>query len=891
MNINIETTQTQNVTSEQLDILAKYLCGVKLTLSDTGVPVFPVESISTNRISAISNTSYQDTKTALYNLGVDIASAKTFVRILDPVVVSKLLLAYAHADPDAFTPTEFANITSLQNSLFRNTNVQDFSELKYTGVTSIPNECFHNCSLLRYVDLSNITTIQYQAFTNCPSISNIDFSNVTSIGAQAFEDCVNIKEINDMSKLTSIGTRAFGNVKINHGITFPRLQTIASDSNPYGVNTLPYTDGIVYCPSATTVYYNAVFCGGKSYVYLPELITFHTGYTNYGFFNTPRLLSIGETAQTLGMSFMCYTNSSTPTSISVVHSDSFQIESGDKDQSDSWVLYGHPFFIEPQTISVLYEIGYRNKMMQNCYFIGSNMWVQKMQELATEKNVQLQDENMDFRFKYVDYVIGGIPIPVRYNQDPTSVKMYTIHGDLQDNDDFYDIYDELEILIDIDSRKNKCSLSLSNNNANVTLNDNVITIPSTANGETVTITCVSDYDSNVRQSVTVNVYAYDNKVSHTMDIGSIKALHDNYFKGKYEITTTDLQTISKLPAKVFYQYAIVNADWFQYTNVNDYTYDSYTYNSGFSNCDQMQSIVFPQTLTVVPPGVCSSCSSLTSVTLHNNMTRIYKYAFYRCTSLQSITIPNSVTRIDENAFLQSGLTSVTIPDSVTTLEGNIFNNCTNLTSATIGSGLTEIPGSTFRNCTNLSSITIPNSVTSIKDGAFGNTGFTSLPSLGSVTTIPGTCFQSCTKLTGDLIIPSGIVSIGSTGGYSYVFQSAGTSSGNPGLNDVIFPEGLQWIGTGTLDRCRINGQIVIPSTCQHIYNDAFCGIGPAQGNPKPSIKFKGNTPPDMHGNDAGYFNLFSKIYVPQGYLSTYQTAFSSASTYSQWSSNIEEYTP
>ena len=40
MNINIETNTTQTLTTEQVDILARDLCGVITTPSDTGIPKY-----------------------------------------------------------------------------------------------------------------------------------------------------------------------------------------------------------------------------------------------------------------------------------------------------------------------------------------------------------------------------------------------------------------------------------------------------------------------------------------------------------------------------------------------------------------------------------------------------------------------------------------------------------------------------------------------------------------------------------------------------------------------------------------------------------------------------------------------------------------------------------
>lgn len=63
------------------------------------------------------------------------------------------------------------------------------------------------------------------------------------------------------------------------------------------------------------------------------------------------------------------------------------------------------------------------------------------------------------------------------------------------------------------------------------------------------------------------------------------------------------------------------------------------------------------------------------------------HAFYDCDKVESISIPNSVTEIGERAFGGcSGLTKITIPNSVTEIGNYAFNNCTNLAELIIEDG-------------------------------------------------------------------------------------------------------------------------------------------------------------------------------------------------------------
>ena len=114
-----------------------------------------------------------------------------------------------------------------------------------------------------------------------------------------------------------------------------------------------------------------------------------------------------------------------------------------------------------------------------------------------------------------------------------------------------------------------------------------------------------------------------------------------------------------------------------------------------------------------------ACDNLTSVVIPNSVTSIEGWAFRDCSSLTSVEIPNSVTSIGYSAFCYcSGLTSVEIPNSVTSIEWQAFYGCSSLTSVVIPNSVTYIGVTAFEYCSSLTFVEIPNSVTSIGDYAF-----------------------------------------------------------------------------------------------------------------------------------------------------------------------------
>ena len=188
------------------------------------------------------------------------------------------------------------------------------------------------------------------------------------------------------------------------------------------------------------------------------------------------------------------------------------------------------------------------------------------------------------------------------------------------------------------------------------------------------------------------------------------------------------------------------------------------YSEAFMNCEDITSVIIPDSVKYISSRAFYSCDDLKNVTLGNGVTYIGDYAFgmdqrlnniiipnsvttigafafERCISFTEIIIPENVTSIGESAFESCRkLKNIAIPDNVTNLGTSAFYDCWALESVTIGTGVTNIGEYTFGACSTLMSVAIPDSVTSIGSRAFYNcSSLTSINFEGTV--------QQCQAIT------------------------------------------------------------------------------------------------------------------------------------------------
>lgn len=177
---------------------------------------------------------------------------------------------------------------------------------------------------------------------------------------------------------------------------------------------------------------------------------------------------------------------------------------------------------------------------------------------------------------------------------------------------------------------------------------------------------------------------------------------------------------------------------------------------------------------------------------------------------REVTIPASVKKVGNWAFAENtNLTKVTILGAET-LGDAAFYCCSNLESLSLNDTITKIGGNTFAACHNLTSIRLPSKLKIIDYNAFLGAG-----------------------LSGTLVIPDGVVSIG---GQAFMNTSiseivlpaslktiGGSAFWGTTLSAVGLPEGLTEIESDTFGSCRQLQRVYIPASVKYINSDAFDG--------------------------------------------------------------------
>ena len=270
---------------------------------------------------------------------------------------------------------------------------------------------------------------------------------------------------------------------------------------------------------------------------------------------------------------------------------------------------------------------------------------------------------------------------------------------------------------------------------------------------------------------------------------------------------------------------------------------------GFALCENITSVVIPDSVTNIGDFAFYKCKNLTNVKIGDGVMNIGYNAFAFCISLTSVGIPNNVRIINDYAFYYcSSISSISIGEQVANLGSYAFLYCDSLTKIVVEEGnpyyksidgnvyskdgeifiqyaigkqdaIFEIPNgvkvigdSSFLDCKNLVNVIIPSSVTTIGYEAFSLcVNITDVIIPDSVETIGDYAFAYCTNIV-NVKIGDGVTEIG----YSAFAECEKLSNVELGGNVSV-------IGAGSFAECESLTFIKISDSVETINEYAFFG--------------------------------------------------------------------
>ena len=279
--------------------------------------------------------------------------------------------------------------------------------------------------------------------------------------------------------------------------------------------------------------------------------------------------------------------------------------------------------------------------------------------------------------------------------------------------------------------------------------------------------------------------------------------------------------------------------------------------NGFSGRTTVTSVVLPNTVKTIGTSAFSLCTKLNSVYIGSGVRTINSSAFNGCSSLVRVYLPKTVKTIGAEAFNgcptnMKVFTNIENTESVPSGWGDWNSNNGSVINVLYNSSFKdynypdrikeENPNLIFDGLKITGYVTaptgdlvIPEGVVEIGSKAFENcTGITSVAIPNSVTSIGGSAFYNCTGIT-SVAIPNSVTSIGNfafdncKGLTNVTFSSSVTSIGAfafrycTGLTSLSIPNSVTSIGSYAFNSCEGLTSVTIGNSVTSIDSSAFFG--------------------------------------------------------------------
>ncbi len=260
-----------------------------------------------------------------------------------------------------------------------------------------------------------------------------------------------------------------------------------------------------------------------------------------------------------------------------------------------------------------------------------------------------------------------------------------------------------------------------------------------------------------------------------------------------------------------------------------------TINQAFSNCENLETIEIPESVTEIEGYAFENTIWLENKKAENPFVVVNNILIDASLMTGDIVIPDNITDIHNSAFADSTITSITIPEGIEIIRSSTFFRCENLINVKLPSTLTSINSGAFDNCISLESIDIPPSVTWISYRAFSgcenladitipenldylgakafeNTKWLKNRQQESPYVIVDNILIDATAVTGEAVIPDGVVVIG-----EYAFSE------NENVTSVTMPDSVTAIEERAFDDCINLKSVVFSKSIEDMSYCIFSG--------------------------------------------------------------------